>query len=437
MLRKLRDEDRAKLLGSIGLNSLSELYSVFPPKAREFSEGVFSRLKDLLHKSPHASLFTAWLAEEEAPPPLRELWNSSYGRYLTKELDRLQYEFPDELLQSPALLDLAYDSQGFLSERLGTEVACFSFSSGFSALLESVRISLENARSKRVKELPISPLIAVAETLPHVWRTSLNLNFPGVAFVSVPLTPEGTLAWQDIGELGLSNLALAVYARETSPTQDPALLRQLAPHVLVAEVILDPLSLYPLPPLPSQADFRILELQELLCSQRQITGLSAGVLSGSRAMFESAQLWLVGKSKVTRRKYWFQPSTLSLSPLPRFLPLESLKAYLSWQVYDAQELDAVALKARAQYDFLKNELGGMGVPCLMSFSDGRQGIFKVPNCEKRLAAARSLGWREIASAQTLWGTLAHFDFTSGLTLKIGPYVSDALIQSLVGALTHD
>ncbi len=429
MLRRFLEEDRAKLLGSVGLNSLADLYSVFPPKAREFSENVFSRLKDLLNKSPHSAFLRALMREEETTPDGPLLWDSIYGRYLAKELDRLHYEFPDELLDSPALLDLAFEFQSFLCERLGTDTACFSFSSGFSALMEGVRLCLAQTTQA-------SRTVLVAESLPLSWRQSLALNLPDIILLTAPLKADGTLGWNDFAPELLATVSVVAVSREFR-TSDQALVRQLMPQAGLIDVVFDPLSLYPLPaPGLGGADFVVLELQEVLCAQRQVTGLSAGVLAGSRPAFAKAQTWLVGRSKVTKQKLWFQPSTTSTAPLPRFLPLESLKAYLAWRAHDTEFMDATANRARAQFVGLRTELERMGVPCLFGFEEGRQGFFRVPHLETRCQKAMSAGWNELLPAETVWGQPTGCDLTTVLWLRVGN-VSDAQIKNLIEALTHD
>lgn len=429
MLRRFREEDRAKLLGSVGLNSLGDLYSVFPPKAREFSENVFSRLKDLLNKSPHSAFLKALLLEEEVSPSGAILWDSLFGRYLAKEFDRLHYEFPDELLTSPALIDLAFDFQSFLCDRLQAQTASCSFSSGFSAMMEAVRLCLNATK------LP-NPSLVVAESIPLAWRQSLALNLPDLTLITAPLKSDGTLGWKEIPTETLLAVAAVITSRELRQSDQP-LVRELMPQAGLIDVVFDPLSLYPKQPMANGgADFIVVELQEVLCTQRQVTGLSAGVLAGKREAFAKAQTWLVGKNKITKQKQWFQPATGSTAPLPRFLPLESLKAYLAWQVHDSEVVDAVATRARAQFVLLRTELEKMGVPCLFGFEEGRQGLFRVPHLEARCQKAKQTGWLELIPAEKVWGNPQGCDLTAALWVRVGN-VSDSQIKSLIEALTHD
>lgn len=418
MLRRLLDEDRAKLLGSIGLNSLGDLYSVFPPKAREFSESVFSRLKDLLNKAPHSAALRALLHEDELSGYAPTLWNHPYGRYLAQELDRLHYEFPDELLHSSALLDLAFEYQTFLCELLRAEVASFSFSSGFSALMEAVRLCLKSD----------SPHLVVATTLPESWQTALKQNFPEV-----------TLTFCDLGAdtlpPELAKTASAFVTTSEVKQVELTALRERAPQARVIDVIFDPLSLYPRDN-ANAFDFTVVELQDVLCAQRQVTGISSGLLAGKRELFAKAQTWLVGKSRVTKQKYWFQPSSSSTAPLPRFLPLEGLKAWLTWQGQDRETLSGIAERSRAQFTLLRSELERMGVPCVFAFHEGRQGLFRVPRLEARLARATNQGWPSALPASAIWGSGLNLDLASVVWIRVGA-VSDAQVTQLVEALTHD
>ncbi len=428
MTRPTREEERSTLLGSVGLNSLGDLYSVFPPKAREFSEGLFGRLKDILQKSPHTTFLRELLAEEEPLPLAPVLWNNPFGHYLAKELDRLQYEFSDELLESRSLLSLAFELQTFLTQELHAEVAGFSFSSGFSALMEAVRLSVAGAKGL--------PHVVLPETLPVTWRRALQQNFPGLKFVTVPLNATGSLAWEEVSSVR-DETVLVVSVLDSARVKGETV-RSLFPAALWTEVVLDPLTLYAEElTLDPSADFRVLELEEILSSQRQVTGLSAGVLAGKRSHFEKAEVWLVGLSRITHGKSWFQPSTGSTMPLPRFLPLESLKAILLWRVHEKTSLARAWRRSRDQFTLLKDELAKMGVPSVVAFPEGRQGIFRVPKVQVRLTRAQALGWNDVGFAEQTWGTGQEAALVSGLWLRVGAETPDAHIKQLIEALTHD
>ncbi|MBI4403994.1 MAG: aminomethyl-transferring glycine dehydrogenase subunit GcvPA [Deltaproteobacteria bacterium] len=452
----LTDDEERTILTTLGCQTSDDLFASIPPKIRETAK-MSLRLPEgrALAKGMtehEARLWFAERAERNTPAKFRHfLGGGVYDNVIPSAVDALvaRGEFltcytPYQPEISQGTLKAIFEFQTFICRLTGMEVANASMYDGASAIAEAILMANRLRPGKRS--------VLISSLLPPDYRQVVDTFLKHQACLSVELGFDelGAVDVREMAELAKTNdpcCAVVCYTNYFGVVEDLASIRSSLPSdCLLVVCIPDPsaLSIFETPAALG-ADIVAGEAHQF-GTPMSFGGPHVGFFATRRSYARQMPGRLVGETVDSRGNTAY---ALTLATREQHIRREkatsnictnqgliALRCTIYLSLLGKDGFRKLGIQNYSLFDYLKTSLESLGIP--MKFKKAfcyREGLFEVPNLDKRFDAAVAKGI--IPGIRPAKKGFQPNEFGSTLLVTVHPKLAKADVDELVEVLSHD